>query len=161
MSTLQQQILEEMRTELEDWFDTQSRRDDLASIKQRTTLQMGVFREITVKYQPGRTTILDLDLDFDEPISSRRMELPSREQILGEVLPGLAAAAQQRLDQLADTPLIDYRFRLRAKIRAIEGMLQFDVLEYVHAKKKGPVARQYPRLYCHQAASGRAAHRSP
>ena len=136
MSTLQQQILEEMRTELEDWFDTQSRRDDLASIKQRTTLQMGVFREITVKYQPGRTTILDLDLDFDEPISSRRMELPSREQILGEVLPGLAAAAQQRLDQLADTPLIDYRFRLRAKIRAIEGMLQFDVLEYVHAKKK-------------------------
>ena len=136
MNTLQQQILEEMRAELDDWFDTQSRRDDLASIEQRTALQMGVFSEITVQYQPGRTRILDLDLGFDDTMPSRRTALPSGEQIRNDVLPGLATAAQQRLDQLADTPLIDYRFRLRAKVPSTEGMLRLDVLEYVHAQKK-------------------------
>ena len=136
MSTLQEQVLEEMRAELDDWFDAQSRRDDLASIAQRTTLQMGVFGEVTVEYQPGRTRVLDLDLGFDETMPSRRTALLSGEQIRDGVLPGLAAAARARLDQLADTPLIDFRFSLRAKVPSTDGMLRFDVLEYVHAQKK-------------------------
>lgn len=136
MITLQEEVLHDMRTELLDWFDTQSRRDDLESIEERTMLQMGIFSDIAVQYLDGRTMILDYDLGIDEPMPSRRTQRLSAEQIRNEVLPGLAATARERLDQLADTPLIDYRFHLRAKIRATEGMLHFDVLEYEHAQKK-------------------------
>ena len=114
MSTLYDQAMEEMMTTIHEWFDEQEKRDDLESVVKRTTLQMGIFNDIVLDYKPGRTTVDSLDLGLDDDdVKSKQAKVFTEEQVRNEIGPKLVEVVQERLDKLADTPLIDYRFTLR------------------------------------------------
>ncbi|WP_127546649.1 DUF6138 family protein [Paenibacillus amylolyticus] len=137
MSTLYDQAMEEMMTTIHEWFDEQEKRDDLESVVKRTTLQMGIFNDIVLDYRPGRTTVDSLDLGLDDDdVKLKQAGAFTEEQVRNEIGPKLAEVVQERLDKLADTPLVDYRFTLRGKFPTTEGKLQLTLLEWINEEKR-------------------------
>ncbi|WP_413407143.1 DUF6138 family protein [Paenibacillus amylolyticus] len=137
MSTLYDQAMEEMITTIHEWFDEQEKRDDLESVVKRTTLQMGIFNDIVLDYSPGRTTVDSLDLGLDDDdVKSKQGGAFTEEQVRNEIGPKLVEVIQGRLDKLADTPLIDYRFTFRGKFPTTEGKLQLTLLEWINEEKR-------------------------
>ncbi|WP_339305554.1 DUF6138 family protein [Paenibacillus sp. FSL R5-0519] len=136
MSTLYDQAMEEMMTTIHEWFDEQEKRDDLENVTKRTTLQIGIFNDILLDYRPGRTTVDSVDLGLDDGLKSKQAGAFTEEQVRNEIGPKLVEVVQGRLDKLADSPLIDYRFTFRGKFPTTEGKLQLTLLEYIHEEKK-------------------------
>ncbi|MGC5776001.1 DUF6138 family protein [Paenibacillus pabuli] len=136
MSTLYDQAMEEMIAAIHEWFDEQLKRKDLEKAVKRTTLQMGIFNDILLDYRPGRTTVDSVDLGLDDGLKSKNAGPFTEEQVRNEIQPKLAAVVQGRLDELANTPLIDYRFTFRGKFPTTEGKLQVTMLEYVNEEKR-------------------------
>lgn len=136
MSTLYDQAMEEMIEVIEEWFSEQMKRDDLEKAVKRTTLQMGIFNDILLDYRPGRTTVDSVDLGLDEGLKSKNPGPFTEEQVRNEIQPRLVEVIQEKLDKLADTPLIDYRFTFRGKFPTTEGKLQVTILEYINEEKR-------------------------
>ncbi|MDR9749082.1 DUF6138 family protein [Paenibacillus taichungensis] len=136
MSTLYDQAMEEMIEVIEEWFSEQMKRDDLEEAVKRTTLQMGIFNDILLDYRPGRTTVDSVDLGLDEGLKSKNPGPFTEEQVRNEIQPKLVELIQEKLDKLADTPLIDYRFTFRGKFPTTEGKLQVTLLEYINEEKR-------------------------
>jgi hypothetical protein len=136
MSTRYDQALEEMIEVIEEWFSEQMKRDDLEKAVKRTTLQMGIFNDILLDYRPGRTTVDSVDLGLDEGLKSKNPGPFTEEQVRNEIQPKLVEVIQEKLDKLADTPLIDYRFTFRGKFPTTEGKLQVTLLEYINEGKR-------------------------
>ncbi|MBD8841284.1 DUF6138 family protein [Paenibacillus sp. FSL K6-4396] len=136
MSTLYDQAMEEMMTTIHEWFDEQEKRDDLENVTKRTTLQIGIFNDILLDYRPGRTTVDSVDLGLDDGLKSKQAGAFTDEQVRNEIGPKLVEVVQGRLDKLADSPLIDYRFTFRGKFPTTEGKLQLTLLEYINEEKK-------------------------
>lgn len=136
MSTRYDQAMEEMIEVIEQWFDEQLKRDDLEKAVKRTTLQMGIFNDILLDYRPGRTTVDSVDLGLDEGLKSKSVGPFTEEEVRNEIQPKLVEVIQGKLDKLADTPLIDYRFTFRGKFPTTEGKLQVTLLEYINEGKR-------------------------
>lgn len=136
MSTLYDQAMEEMISTIHEWFDEQEKRDDLESVVKRTTLQMGIFNDILLDYRPGRTTVDSVDLGLDDGLKSKQAGAFTEEQVRNEIGPKLVEVVQGRLNKLADSPLIDYRFTFRGKFPTTEGKQQLTLLEYINEEKK-------------------------
>ncbi|MET3939852.1 hypothetical protein ABIC22_002664 [Paenibacillus sp. PvP094] len=136
MSTLYDQAMEEMIGAIHEWFDEQEKRSDLDKVVKRTTLQMGILGDVLLDYRPGRTTVDSLDLGLDDGLKSRNAGSFTEEQVRSEIQPQLAEVIQRRLDELGDTPLIDYRFTFRGKFPTTEGKLQLTLFEYINEEKK-------------------------
>lgn len=136
MSTLYDQAMEEMITVIHEWFEEQMKRNDLEKAVKRTTLQMGIFNDILLDYRPGRTTIDSVDLGLDEGFKSKKTGPFTEEQVRNEIQPKLVEVIQEKLDKLADTALIDYRFTFRGKFPTTEGKLQVTMLEYINEGKR-------------------------
>ncbi|QLG38386.1 hypothetical protein HW560_09845 [Paenibacillus sp. E222] len=136
MSTRYDQAMEEMIEVIEQWFDEQLKREDLEKAVKRTTLQMGIFNDILLDYRPGRTTLDSVDLGLDEGLKSKNAGPFTEEQVRNEIQPKLIEVVQGKLDKLADTPLIDYRFTFRGKFPTTEGKLQVTMLEYINEGKR-------------------------
>nr|WP_154896667.1 DUF6138 family protein [Paenibacillus xylanexedens] len=136
MSTLYDQAMEEMIGAIHEWFDEQEKRSDLDKVVKRTTLQMGILDDVLLDYRPGRTTVDSLDLGLDDGLKSRNAGSFTEEQVRSEIQPQLAEVIQRRLDELGDTPLIDYRFTFRGKFPTTEGKLQLTLFEYINEEKK-------------------------
>ncbi|MEO2205989.1 DUF6138 family protein [Paenibacillus pabuli] len=136
MSTLYDQAMEEMIGAIHEWFDEQGKRSDLDKTVKRTTLQMGIFDDILLDYRPGRTTVDSLDLGLDDDLKSRNAGPFTEEQVRSEIQPQLADVIRKRVNELVDTPLIDYRFTFRGKFPTTEGKLQVTLFEYMNEEKK-------------------------
>lgn len=136
MSTLYDQAMEEMIGAIHEWFDEQEKRNDLDKVVKRTTLQMGILGDVLLDYRPGRTTVDSLDLGLDDGLKSRNAGSFTEEQVRSEIQPQLAEVIQRRLDELGDTPLIDYHFTFRGKFPTTEGKLQLTLFEYINEEKK-------------------------
>ncbi|WP_405154016.1 DUF6138 family protein [Paenibacillus sp. FSL K6-0108] len=87
-------------------------------------------------YRPGRTTVDSVDLGLDEGLKSKNAGPFTEEEVRNEIQPKLVEVIQEKLDKLADTPLIDYRFTFRGKFPTTEGKLQVTMLEYINEGKK-------------------------
>ena len=143
MSTLQEQITAEMSAAIHAWFDERLQRTDLAQIAERTSLQVGIFNDFLLDYQPGRATADDIDLGLDgddaRPASGARLDEAHMREL---VVPQLAAVVQSRLAPLVDTRMIDYRFTCRGKFQTAQGKLHVTLLDYVNdAKRQDLLAR--------------------
>ncbi|MEK4438173.1 DUF6138 family protein [Paenibacillus sp. FSL K6-2862] len=136
MSTLYDQAMEEMIGAIHEWFDEQEKRSDLDEVVKRTTLQVGIMDDVLLDYRPGRTTVDSLDLGLDDGLKSRNAGSFTEEQVRSEIQPQLAEVIQRRLDELGDTPLIDYHFTFRGKFPTTEGKLQLTLFEYINEEKK-------------------------
>lgn len=136
MSTAYNQAMEEMIGAIHEWFDEQEKRSDLDKVVKRTTLQMGIMGDVLVDYRPGRTTVDSLDLGFDDGLNSRNAGSFTEEQVRSEIQPQLAEVIRRRLEELGDTPLIDYHFTFRGKFPTTEGKLHLTLFEYINEEKK-------------------------
>ncbi|MFJ5434413.1 DUF6138 family protein [Pectobacterium sp. CHL-2024] len=106
------------------WFDTQEQRAGLDEIISRTTLQAGIHDDVILDYAPGRTSISsEAKPDADGLSPGSRKGALSVAQIQESIVPVLTQAIAQRVEKLADTALIDYRFCFRAIFPATEGRL--------------------------------------
>ena len=136
MNTLLEQATAEMMAAVEAWFVERLKRTDLEAAVNRTTLQMGIFNDFLLDYIPGRTTADDFQLtdtdDFAPRTSSRLDEAVVRDTIA----PQLAAQVLAKLEKLADTPLIDYRFSFRGKFQTAQGKLHLKLIDYVNEGKR-------------------------
>ncbi|GJM79663.1 hypothetical protein HMSSN139_21590 [Paenibacillus sp. HMSSN-139] len=65
MNMLRDEALNEMKTEIDQWFDSQEKRTDLEGTVKRTTLQIGIFDGITLEYQPHRIIVDSVDFGGD------------------------------------------------------------------------------------------------
>ncbi|WP_072329199.1 MULTISPECIES: DUF6138 family protein [unclassified Paenibacillus] len=137
MNTLQKEALEEMVSEINNWFGELNKRKDAEGIVKRTTLQIGIYNGIMLDYQPTRTTVESLDTGWNASGSKSMMASPfTREQVLHEIRPSLADLVEEKLDKLEMSPLIDYRFTLQGTFATIEGPVKVTVLERVFEEKK-------------------------
>ena len=136
MSTLYDQAMDEMIGAIHEWFDEQEKRSDLDKVVKRTTLQMGIMGDVLLDYRPGRTTVDSLDLGFDDGLNSRNAGSFTEEQVRSEIQPQLAEVIRRRLEELGDTPLIDYHFTFRGKFPTTEGKLHLTLFEYINEEKK-------------------------
>jgi len=133
MST--QQALDEMLAATHAWFDTQLARDDLASITGRSTLQVGIFDDILLDYQPGRTSV-DVDLRFGFDMDQRARPVLHEGEVHQHIVPALAAAVRRRIELLDESPLLDYHFTFRAEIATIEGLLTLTIVDTLDTTKR-------------------------
>ncbi|MBR2563741.1 MAG: hypothetical protein IKE29_03885 [Paenibacillus sp.] len=136
MSTEYDQAMEEMIAALHEWFNEQAKRNDLDDTVKRTTLQMGVFNKILLDYRPGRTIVDSVDLGWDDGYKSKQAGIFTKEQVRTEIQPKLVEVVRGRLDELANTPAIDYRFTFRGKFPTTEGELELTLLEYINEEKR-------------------------
>lgn len=128
---------DEALTAINKWFDTQEQRDGLDEIISRTTLQAGIHHDVMLDYAPGRTSISpESKRDADGVSPGSRKGALSVSQIQEEVVPALAQAIAQRVEKLADTALIDYRFCFRAVFPATEGRLLITLFTFTNEVKK-------------------------
>ncbi|MFZ4877606.1 DUF6138 family protein [Janthinobacterium sp. Mn2066] len=135
MTALEQQITEDMTTAIHAWFDERLQRTDLQQAVQRTSLQVGIFSDFLLDYKPGRT-IVDVDLDFGDEEAPRRPTRLDETQMRNVIAPQLSALIQTRLAEVADTPLIDYRFTAKGKFQTAQGKLHLTLLEYLNENKR-------------------------
>ncbi|MFF2888334.1 DUF6138 family protein [Paenibacillus sp. NPDC057967] len=137
MNTLQEEALEEMKTAIHTWFDEQENRTDVESAVKRTTLQIGIFNEVTLDYRPGRSNVDSLNFGWDAADKKPTQASPfTREQVVHEVQPLLAEFVKKKLDKLVTSPLIDYRFTMQGSFASTDGTVELVVLETVNAEKK-------------------------
>ncbi|PHV28705.1 hypothetical protein CSQ93_05905 [Janthinobacterium sp. BJB426] len=136
MSTLQEQATAEMMAAVEAWFVERLKRTDLESAVNRTTLQMGIFNDFLLDYKPGRTTADDFQLADAEEFAPRTPSRLDEAVVRDSIAPQLLAMVQAKLETLADTPLIDYRFSFRGKFQTAQGMLHLNLLDYVNEGKR-------------------------
>ncbi|GKW29038.1 DUF6138 family protein [Pectobacterium brasiliense] len=119
------------------WFDTQEQRAGLDEIISRTTLQAGIHDDVILDYAPGRTSISsEVKSDADGLSPGSRKGALSVAQIQESIVPVLAHAIAQRVEKLADTALIDYRFCFRAIFPATEGRLLVTLFTFTNEVKK-------------------------
>lgn len=148
------QATDEMLAATHDWFDRQLARDDLADITTRSTLQAGVFDDILLDYQPGRTSV-DIDLRFGTDSSERPRPTLRAAEVQEQIAPALAAAVQARLATLGDSPLIDYRFTFRAEIATVEGLQKLTIVDHLDEARRahllGNIAGYIERELVHGA----------
>ena len=131
--------LQEILATVQAWFDEQARREPGKTVA-RTTLQIGVFNELLLDYQPGRSS-LDVDLGFGQGPASTQAPCLTPAQVSDELVPALALAFQRALAS-ADPALLDYHFRLRATFPTTEGQREWLVLELLdEAKRQALLAR--------------------
>lgn len=137
MNELQEQALEEMKSELLDWFDEQEKRKDTEEAVKRTSLQIGIFNDATLNYRPGRTSVDSLNFGWDNAGRSSMRPSPfTKEEIVNDVKPKLAAIVKEKLDTLEESPLIDYRFVLEGGFVTSDGSVKLTVLEVEYEEKK-------------------------
>jgi len=137
MNIIVEEAVEEMIAEIHQWFDQTEKRDDAESTVKRTKLQSGIYDDVLLDYRPGRTTVDSLDLGMDEEgLKPGKNGVFTVEQVQTEIRPRLAQVIQERLERLADTPLIDYRFTFRGKFPTNEGSLRITLFESVNEEKK-------------------------
>lgn len=144
MSIIVEEAVEEMIAEIHQWFDQTEKRDDAESTVKRTKLQSGIYDDVLLDYRPGRTTVDSLDLGMDEEgLRPGKNDVFTVEQVQTEIRPRLAQVIQERLERLADTPLIDYRFTFRGKFPTDEGSLRITLFESVNEEKSGCCLNRY------------------
>lgn len=129
----QAMALQEILATVQAWFDEQAGRKPGKTVA-RTTLQIGVFNELLLDYQPGRSS-LDVDLGFGQGSPSMQAPLLTPEQAGDELVPALALAFRRALTS-ADPALLDYHFRLRATFPTTEGQREWLVLELLDEPKR-------------------------
>ncbi|MBA0169530.1 DUF6138 family protein [Pectobacterium sp. CFBP8739] len=128
---------DESLTAINKWFDTQEQRAGLDEIISRTTLQAGIHDDLILDYAPGRTSISsEAKPDADGLSPGSRKGALSVAQIQDSIVPVLAQAIAQRVEKLADTALIDYRFCFRAVFPATEGRLLITLFTFTNEVKK-------------------------
>lgn len=130
-------IRDKSLTAINEWFETLEKRIDANDVIARTTLQMGIHNNVMLDYTPSRTEISPeskRDADGLYP-GSRKGEL-SVVAIQDEVIPALTQAIALWVEKLADTALIDYRFRFRAMFPATEGRLLVTLFTFTNEVKK-------------------------
>ncbi|MCL6351461.1 DUF6138 family protein [Pectobacterium polaris] len=128
---------DESLTAINKWFDTQEQRAGLDEIISRTTLQAGIHDDLILDYAPGRTSIApESKSDADGLSPGSRKGALSVAQIQESIVPVLAQAIAQRVEKLADTALIDYRFCFRAVFPATEGRLLITLFTFTNEVKK-------------------------
>ncbi|MBS4433350.1 hypothetical protein E2566_18950 [Pectobacterium punjabense] len=122
---------------ISEWFDALEKRVGVDKIVSRTTLQAGIYNDVVLDYAPGRTSISSESKSDADGLSpgSRKGEL-SVAQIEEDVVPALAQAIALRVEKLADTAVIDYRFCFRAVLPAIEGRLLVTLFTFTNEVKK-------------------------
>ncbi|MEL0579014.1 DUF6138 family protein [Pectobacterium punjabense] len=122
---------------ISEWFDALEKRVGVDKIVSRTTLQAGIYNDVVLDYAPGRTSISSESKSDADGLSpgSRKGEL-SVAQIEEDVVPALAQAIALRVEKLADTAVIDYRFCFRAVLPAIEGRLLVTLFTFTNEAKK-------------------------
>lgn len=125
--------LQEILATVQAWFDEQTRREPGKTVA-RTTLQIGVFNELLLDYQPGRSS-LDVDLGFGQGPASTQAPCLTPAQVGDEIVPALAQAFRRALAS-ADPALLDYHFRLRATFPTTEGQREWLVLELLDEPKR-------------------------
>ncbi|MGX9782432.1 DUF6138 family protein [Janthinobacterium lividum] len=136
MSTLVEQATAETMAAVEAWFVERLKRTDLESAVNRTTLQMGIFSELLLDYKPGRSTADDFQLADADDFAPRTRAHLDEAVVRDRIAPQLVAMVQAKLETLADTPLIDYRFSFRGKFQTAQGTLHLELLDYVNAGKR-------------------------
>ncbi|RKN78228.1 DUF6138 family protein [Paenibacillus ginsengarvi] len=137
MNEWQEEALSEMIAAIQKWFDEQEQRNDVEGAVKRTPLQIGIFNELILDYQPGRTSVDGFDLGWDTEGGKPAKASPfTREQVLHEVRPFLADFVKEKLDKLKASPLIDYRFTLQGTFATTDGPVQVTVLEIEYDDKK-------------------------
>jgi hypothetical protein len=136
MSNLAELATHEMTAAIEAWFAERLKRTDLEAAVKRTTLQMGVFNDFLLDYKPGRITADDFHLADAEDFAPRTPSRLDEAVVRDTIAPQLAALVQAKLETLANTPLIDYRFTFRGKFQTAQGMLHLNLLEYVNEGKR-------------------------
>ncbi|MEI3775766.1 DUF6138 family protein [Pectobacterium brasiliense] len=128
---------DESLTAINKWFDTQEQRAGLDEIISRTTLQAGIHDDVILDYAPGRTSISsEAKPDADGLSLGSRKGALSVAQIQESIVPVLTQTIAQRVEKLADTALIDYRFCFRAVFPAIEGRLLVTLFTFTNEVKK-------------------------
>ena len=135
MTALEQQIKDEMTAAIHAWFYERVQRTDLEQAVKRTSLQVGIFSDFLLDYKPGRT-IVDVDLDFGDEEAPRTPARLDETLMRDNIAPQLSALIQARLAEVADTPLIDYRFTARGKFQTAQGKLHLTLLEYLNENKR-------------------------
>ncbi|MFU1792591.1 DUF6138 family protein [Paenibacillus azoreducens] len=143
MDQFQEEAFEEMQTAIHKWFDEQENRMDIEGLGKRTTLQAGIFNFVMLDYRPGRTRV-DSSKSVGSAAGKKSMKASpfTREQILHEVQPLLAEIIKERLDKLATSPLIDYRFTFQGAFATTDGLVELTVLETVYVEKKRQLLEQ-------------------
>ncbi len=136
MSTLLEQATAEMMAAVEAWFVERLKRTDLEDAVNRTTLQMGIFNDLLLDYKPGHTTADDFHLTDAADVATRTPSRLDEAVVRDSIAPQLAAMVQAKLETLADTPFVDYRFSFRGKFRTAQGTLHLNLLEYVNEGKR-------------------------
>lgn len=128
---------DESLTAINNWFDAQEQRAGLDEIISRTTLQAGIHNDVILDYAPGRTSIApESKSDADGLYPGSRTGALSVAQIQENIVPVLTQAIAQRVEKLADTALIDYRFCFRAVFPATEGRLLVTLFTFTNEVKK-------------------------
>ncbi|MBL0910350.1 hypothetical protein G5645_20295 [Pectobacterium carotovorum] len=128
---------DESLTAINNWFDAQEQRAGLDEIISRTTLQAGIHNDVILDYAPGRTSIApESKSDADGLSPGSRTGALSVAQIQENLVPVLTQAIAQRVEKLADTALIDYRFCFRAVFPATEGRLLVTLFTFTNEVKK-------------------------
>ncbi|MEI7236593.1 DUF6138 family protein [Pectobacterium brasiliense] len=128
---------DESLTAINKWFDTQEQRGGLDEIISRTTLQAGIHDDVILDYAPGRTSIApESKSDADGLSLGSHKGALSVTQIQESIVPVLTQAIAQRVEKLADTALIDYRFCFRAIFPATEGRLLVTLFTLTNEVKK-------------------------
>ncbi|MBN7765358.1 DUF6138 family protein [Pectobacterium brasiliense] len=130
-------MCDESLAAINKWFDTQEQRAGLDEIISRTTLQAGIHDDVILDYAPGRTSISsEAKPDADGLSPGSRKGALSVAQIQESIVPVLTQAIAQRVEKLADTALINYRFCFRAIFPAIEGRLLVTLFTFTNEVKK-------------------------
>ncbi|QDX96306.1 hypothetical protein EGD00_02785 [Pectobacterium carotovorum subsp. carotovorum] len=128
---------DEALTAINKWFDAQEQRTGLDEVISRTTLQAGIHNNVILDYAPGRTSIsTEAKPDADGLSPGSRTGALSVAQIQKDLVPVLTQAIAQRVEKLADTALIDYRFCFRAVFPATEGRLLITLFTFTNEVKK-------------------------
>ncbi|MDR0267297.1 DUF6138 family protein [Paenibacillus sp.] len=143
MNQLQEEALEEMKAAIYKWFEEQENRIDVEGLGKRTTLQVGIFNFVMLDYRPGRSKV-DSSKSMGSAAGKKSMKVSpfTREQVMHEVQPMLAEIVREKLDKLAASPLIDYRFTFQGAFATTDGLVELTVLETVYVEKKRQLMEQ-------------------
>ncbi|MFB6363335.1 DUF6138 family protein [Paenibacillus elgii] len=139
MDSMLEELINEMKQEIERWFEFIGDKDAEQIVK-RTPLQVGIHDYGLLEYAKGRVSVTDSELDFLSPKVKTRLgepaELLSKEQVREKIIPSLAVFMQHKLDSLPSPALIDYKFTFWGKFRVREGEMTLPILQHIDEAKK-------------------------
>ncbi|WP_025844221.1 DUF6138 family protein [Paenibacillus ehimensis] len=139
MDSMLEDLINEMKQAIEQWFDFIGDKDAQHIVK-RTPLQVGIHDYGLLEYAKGRVSVTDTELDFLSPKVKTPLgepaELLSEEQVREKIVPRLAAFMQQQLDNLPSPAIIDYKFTFWGKFRVREGEVRLPILRHIDEAKK-------------------------